>query len=263
MSQGKQYAFIFDATRCIDCRACMVACSVENNVPMNNTRIWTSGAGILGTFPQLKRASMTYHCMHCLEPDCASACPVGAWEKRPDGPVIYEREKCIGCRYCMNACPFDVPHFDWDKGLFEAPEISKCTMCPQRLDVGQIPACVQTCPTEALAFGERNELLAEAHARIKAYPDRYLDHVYGESENGGTSYLVLSHVPFRELGLPELGPTPVKNVSEAVMGGTLPFALAWGAVLSGVSLAVHGYNNRKEAVQEEPGDADKPTEGTK
>jgi formate dehydrogenase iron-sulfur subunit len=256
-------AFLYDATRCIDCRACMMACSVENNIPMNKTRIWVSGVGLKGEYPDLDRASMVYHCMHCDDPDCLSACPVGAYSKRPDGPVLYDHDKCIGCRYCMNACPFGVPHFDYDKGLIPGAFIDKCTMCPQRIDNGLEPACVATCPTEALMFGERADLLKEAHARIQAHPDRYVDHVYGETENGGTSYLILSHVPFSELGLPGLGATPVKDVSEAVMGMTIPFAVTWGAVLTGVSVGVHAYNKKKEAATEEPGKSEESTEDTK
>jgi formate dehydrogenase iron-sulfur subunit len=247
----KQKAFIFDATRCIDCRACMVACSVENKIDMDKTRIWVSGIGMKGQFPNLTRASMVYHCMHCNEPDCLSACPVGAYNKRSDGPVLYNAIKCIGCRYCMNACPFGVPHFDFDKGLLEGAFIDKCNFCPQRIDIGLQPACVATCPTNALVYGERADLVAEAHARIQAHPDRYVDHVYGEFENGGTSYLILSHVRFAELGLPPLTERPVKEVSEEVMGFTIPFALGWGAVLTGTAVAVNWFNKRKEAVAAE------------
>ncbi len=251
MPEIKHKAFIFDATRCIDCRSCMVACSVENKIDMNKTRIWVAGIGLKGEFPNLERASMVYHCMHCNEPDCLSACPVGAYNKRIDGPVLYNSSKCIGCRYCMNACPFGVPHFDFDKGLLEGAFIDKCTMCPQRIDIGLEPACVATCPTDALVFGERADLVKQAHARIQAHPDRYVDHVYGEFENGGTSYLVLSHVPFSELGLPALGERPVKEVSEEVMGFTIPFALGWGVVLSGTAVAVHLVNKRKDALAKE------------
>jgi Fe-S-cluster-containing dehydrogenase component len=247
MTDIQHKTFLFDATRCIDCRACMVACSVENKIPMNKTRIWVAGVGLKGEYPALERASMVYHCMHCNEPDCLSACPVGAYSKRSDGPVIYDPKKCIGCRYCMNACPFGVPHFDYDKGLIDGAFIDKCSMCTQRIDVGLEPACVATCPTGALMFGERDELLKYAHDRLTAQPARYLNHVYGESENGGTSYLILSHVPFKELGLPELSSTPVKDVSEAVMGVTIPFALGWGAVLTGTAVGVHMVNKKKEA----------------
>jgi formate dehydrogenase iron-sulfur subunit len=247
MTDIQHKTFLFDATRCIDCRACMVACSVENKIPMNKTRIWVAGVGLKGEYPALERASMVYHCMHCNEPDCLSACPVGAYSKRQDGPVIYDPKKCIGCRYCMNACPFGVPHFDYDKGLIDGAFIDKCSMCTQRIDVGLEPACVATCPTGALMFGERDELLKYAHDRLAAQPARYLNHVYGETENGGTSYLILSHVPFKELGLPELPSSPVKDVSEAVMSLTLPSALGVGAVLTGLAVGVHMVNQKKEA----------------
>jgi len=183
--------------------------------------------------------------MHCKEPDCLSACPVGAYHKREDGPVIYNPEVCIGCRYCMNACPFGVPHFDYDKGVVEGAFIDKCTMCPQRIDIGLEPACVATCPTDALEFGEREELIQKAHERIAAHPGRYIDHVYGEFENGGTSYLILSHVPFEELGLPNMPDQPVKETSEKVMEATIPFALTWGAVLTGVTAGISLYNKKK------------------
>jgi formate dehydrogenase iron-sulfur subunit len=247
MPKPQPFAILLDATRCIDCRACMVACSVENNVPMDDTRIWVSGPGVFGDYPDLHRATIPYHCMHCLEPACASACPVAAWTKREDGPVVYDSARCIGCRYCMNACPFGVPHFDWNAGLLEQPLISKCSLCAHRLDAGEQPACVQTCVAGALQFGRRDEMLAEAKRRIAKHPDRYIDHVYGETENGGTSYLMLSRVPFSQLGLPDLGPTPVKEVSEKVMEVTVPFALGWAAVLAGVSAGVHLHNKRKEA----------------
>ncbi|HEY5982098.1 MAG TPA: 4Fe-4S dicluster domain-containing protein [Anaerolineales bacterium] len=257
MATIQQHAYLFDATRCIDCRACMIACSVENSVPMNDSYIWVTGSAVMGEYPDLRRATMPYHCMHCLEPDCVSACPVGAWSKREDGPVLYDEDKCIGCRYCMNACPFSVPHFDWDKGLFGGALMHKCTMCVQRLEVGQEPACVQTCPTEALKFGEREALIAEAHSRIAAHPERYIDHVYGELENGGTSYLILSHVPFGELGLPDVGVTPVKNVSEAAMRATIPLALGWGAVLTGVTVGMELNKQRKDkAGKEEPAEVE-------
>jgi formate dehydrogenase iron-sulfur subunit len=247
MSQIKYHAYLFDATRCIDCRACMVACSVENNIAMNKTRIWVAGVGLKGEFPNLNQASMVYHCMHCIHPDCMSACPVGAYSKRPDGPVVYNPELCIGCRYCMNACPFGVPHFDYDKGVLDGAFIDKCTFCDQRIDNGIEPACVATCPTNALEYGERAELLKKAHERIAAHPDRFINHVYGEFENGGTSYLILSHVPFSELGLPDLPEAPINEVSERVMGLTIPFALSWGAILTGASIGIGLYNKNKEA----------------
>ena len=254
MTEIKHHAYLFDAVRCIACRACMVACSVENEIEMDKTRIWVSGVGVKGQYPNLVRATMVYHCMHCAEPDCLSACPVGAYSKRSDGPVVYDKDKCIGCRYCMNACPFGVPHFDYDKGVIDGAFIDKCTFCPQRIDVGEEPACVATCPTDALEYGERDELLAKAHERIAAHPDRYVDHVYGEFENGGTSYLILSHVPFNELGLPDLPETPINLVSERTVGLTLPVALGWGAALTAVAAGMHLVNQRQaKKIQAEAG----------
>jgi formate dehydrogenase iron-sulfur subunit len=249
MPEIKHKAFLFDATRCIDCRACMVACSVENKIPMNKTRIWVAGIGLNGEFPNLERDTMVYHCMHCNEPDCLSACPVGAYSKRADGPVLYDAKKCIGCRYCMNACPFGVPHFDWDIGLVDGAFIDKCTLCTQRIDIGLEPACVATCPTGALMFGEREDLLSYAHDRLAAQPARYVNHVYGETENGGTSYFILSHVPFKDLGLPELPSTPVKDVSEKIMRLTLPSAVGLGVVLTGLAAGVHVINQKKAAAK--------------
>ncbi len=247
MAEIKHHAYLFDATRCIDCRACMVACSVENNIEMDKTRIWVAGVGVIGEFPNLKRGTMVYHCMHCEHPDCMSACPVGAYSKRPDGPVVYNPEKCIGCRYCMNACPFGVPHFDYDKGIVDGAFIDKCTFCPQRIDNGEEPACVHTCPTDALEYGEREELLKKAHERIAAHPDRYIQHVYGEFENGGTSYLIISHVPFEQLGLPTLPETPINQVSETTVGLTLPVALGWGAALTAVTAGVSLLKQKSSA----------------
>ena len=258
MTEIKHHGFMFDATRCIDCRACMVACSVENEIEMDKTRIWLAGVGLKGEFPNLARASMVYHCMHCEHPDCMSACPVGAYSKREDGPVIYDPDLCIGCRYCMNACPYGVPHFDYDKGLIDGAFIDKCTLCPQRIDIGLEPACVATCPTDALEYGERADLLKIAHERIAAHPDRYIDHVYGETENGGSSYLILSHEPFEELGLPNLPETPVNEVSEKAIAMTIPLALGWGAILTATAVGVNLYNKKKEhAEQEKKAEAEK------
>jgi formate dehydrogenase iron-sulfur subunit len=245
MTEIKHHAYLFDATRCIDCRACMVACSVENNIPMNKTRIWVAGIGIKGEFPNLETASMVAHCMHCEHPDCMSACPVGAYSKRPDGPVIYNPDVCIGCRYCMNACAFGVPHFDYDKGIIDGAFIDKCTLCPQRIDNGLEPACVATCPTDALEYGDRTELIARAHARIQAHPNRYINYVYGEQDKGGTSYLVISHVPFKELGLPEMEPEPINETTEKLMEGTLPFALGWAGALTVTAIGVRTANKHK------------------
>ena len=156
-------------------------------------------------------------CMHCEKPPCVSACLVGALEKHPDGPVTYDASKCIGCRYCMVACPQQLLSYEYDEAL--TPRVRKCELCRERTHAGGIPACVEICPVEALVFGKRSDLLAMAHERISRHPDRYIDHVYGETEAGGSSWLYLSDRPFSELGFPELGPNSPANVTETIQHG--------------------------------------------
>ena len=192
-------------------------------------------------------------CLHCLEPACASACPTTALKRQPDGPVTYDADKCIGCRYCIWSCPWGVPTAEWDT---LTPKISKCTHCADRSDQstplqrnGQaltqienqqyrqkapIPACVKACPADALHFGERDQMLNEAHNRIAKYPDKYVDHVYGEKEAGGTSVLYLSSVPFGKLGFPELDDKPYPAVSKFALHAVPPAVLAVGAMLGGI-----------------------------
>jgi len=136
-------------------------------------------------------------CMHCDQPGCGAACLVNAMLKTREGPVIWRESKCMGCRYCMISCPFDVPKFEYNKPI---PKIQKCNFCADRLGEGLLPACVVACPVQALTFGEKREILAAARARISAYPDRYVQHIYGEREAGGTGWLYLSSVPFEQIG---------------------------------------------------------------
>jgi len=199
MEKEHKYGFLIDASRCIDCRSCLVACSVQNNVPMEHTRIWINETGVQGTFPDLERYSAPFHCMHCVDPSCVSACTVGALQQNKDGIVVYDNDRCIGCRYCMYACPFEVPNFEWEQQL---ALIVKCDLCVDRVEGGDQPACAATCPTQAIVFGKREDMLDEAHNRIKEHPERYIDHIYGEYENGGTSTFYVSPVPFDELGFP-------------------------------------------------------------
>jgi formate dehydrogenase iron-sulfur subunit len=170
-------------------------------------------------------------CMHCEHPGCVSACPVGALQKLENGAVVYDDKRCFGCRYCMMACPFRVPKFEWDTPL---PLIRKCTFCADRQDEGLEPACVKACPTDALILGERQDMLAEAHRRIQARPDKYVDHIYGEHEVGGTSWMYLSPVPFEKLGFPTLGTQAVTVWSERVMSIAPGIIVGTVAVLSGI-----------------------------
>jgi formate dehydrogenase iron-sulfur subunit len=133
------------------------------------------------------------------------ACIVGALQKSPEGPVLYNRDICIGCRYCMIACPWEIPRYSWEDTV---PYVQKCHMCYERVtNEGKVPACVEACPTEATIFGERDELLAEARSRVGADPGKYIQRIWGEHEVGGTSVLYVSDV---DINLTDLE-TPISD----------------------------------------------------
>ncbi len=201
-------AMLIDLSRCIGCGACVVACKYQNRLDWRDDQPW------LGPEAELASANWTVvttaqrdggdgiryvksQCMHCLEPACASACPVKALRKQPLGAVTYDVNKCIGCRYCLMACPFGIPTFEWDRPI---SKVSKCSLCFERVTRGEATACAAACPVGAIQFGPRGQLLEEARRRITAEPDRYQPHIYGETEVGGTSVLYVSDVPFSELG---------------------------------------------------------------
>lgn len=203
---------LIDTTKCIGCRGCQTACKQWNELPGEETVFHGSYENPPDlspkTYTKVNYVEGSYNdkffwrfwkeqCRQCLQPACASACLVNAIEKTETGPVTYNKSKCMGCRYCMIACPFNVPKFEYDKVI---PQIRKCVFCFDRQENGYLPACVKTCPTGALTFGERNELIEIARSRIYKEPDKYIHHVYGEHEAGGTSWLYISDVPFEELG---------------------------------------------------------------
>ena len=214
-----------DLTRCVGCRGCQNACNQYHGLP-------PAGANALYDMPQgledthytviklyrdgEKQSFMKRQCMHCNFPSCESACPVGALQKQPRGHVTYDPAKCIGCRYCMVACPFNVPRFDFDSAT---PEIYKCNFCKDKVTRGSKPVCAETCPTGAITFGSRREMIAEAKRRLEAHPQRYIPHLYGETEAGGTSVLYLAGVPFADLGLRSFGPEPLPATAESVQHG--------------------------------------------
>lgn len=244
------WGMLIDVTRCVGCNSCALACQEANQLPSFGT-IPTGLAKDVYTFVDPRKGtnrageSALYYvkrqCMHCLDAACVSACPAAAMYRSSLGAVVYRPERCLGCRYCQVACPFGVPRFDWDNGL--TPRISKCWLCFDRLQQGRVPACSAACPTGALRFGRRDELLAQAHAQIATHPDRYIDHVYGESEVGGTSILYLSAVPFEQLGLPTDLPQEAPPRATARIMATLPL------VIAGVATAMTGaaiYTHRRE-----------------
>ena len=206
----KPKAMIQDNTRCIGCRACMVACKSWNDRPEDKTDFF-AGAGYqnprdldannytLITFneivngPQPDWVFGRQLCMHCEKPACASACPTTAMFKTDLGPVVFDESRCIGCRACMQACPFIIPKYDYESF---APKIHKCTFCADRLEAELKPACATVCPTGAISFGDRDDMVTEAKRRIAASPTSYIPEIYGLEEVGGTSVLHLSSVPF-------------------------------------------------------------------
>jgi formate dehydrogenase iron-sulfur subunit len=233
-------AILFDAFRCTGCRGCQVACKQWNDLPAevtHNTGSYqnppraSADTWLVMQFREVENgdglawAFGRHACMHCVHPACVSACPVGALYKTDEGPVLYRDDRCIGCRYCMLACPFEIPTFQWGDGLFEGAEIKKCTFCIDRLSAGMEPACVHTCPSGALMYGERDELIAVAEGRIREHPERYVDHVYGKDEAGGTSLLYISPVPFEDLGMPQLGSKPIQEDAEDIMTKATPSVL--------------------------------------
>jgi formate dehydrogenase iron-sulfur subunit len=199
---------LVDTTRCIGCRACEVACGVEHDLYVpdvlndgaleeqrkTSVKQWT----IVNKY-ETERGDVFVkkQCMHCYQAACATACPTEAMKQTEKGPVIWRGSKCIGCRYCMTSCPFEVPKFEYNEWN---PKIQKCTMCHGRLEVGERPACVEACPTDALIFGTRVKNLEIARHRIYSRPDEYVHHIYGENEVGGTGYIYLSAVPFDQIG---------------------------------------------------------------
>ncbi len=248
-------ALLIDYTRCTGCRGCQVSCKEWNVLPAEPTKFF-SGEGYqnppqlsanswnLVTFNEVESKNGDFswifgkkQCQHCLEPSCVAVCPVTAMEKSAKGPVTYDKDRCVGCRYCQVACPFDVPAFEWDKAN---PVISKCTLCFDRTEAGMETACSKTCPTDAIIYGEREDLVREAERRIAANPGEYLNHIYGRFEVGGTSVLHLSGVPFEELGMrTDLPKTAYISRSKPALD-TVPYVMTGlGAVLGGVSWVVN------------------------
>jgi Fe-S-cluster-containing dehydrogenase component len=199
---------LVDTTRCLGCRMCEWACAAANGLPepdpnadITQERAATPSQWTVARRYETERGSISVkrQCMHCLQPACVSACLTRAMHKTPSGAVAWDGDKCMGCRYCMISCPFDVPKFEYESSN---PRIGKCVMCWERQAAGEQPACVANCPAGALMFGKRSELVEEAWRRIYGAPDNYVHHVYGEHEAGGTAFLYLAAVPFEQLGFP-------------------------------------------------------------
>jgi Fe-S-cluster-containing dehydrogenase component len=219
---------LYDATLCIGCKACVVACKDANGMPADT---FGYGQGLYDAPDSLnqytKNVIQLYkdggetsyakkQCMHCIDPACVGACMLGALQKGKFGVVSYDVSKCVGCRYCETVCPFNVPKFEWAK---KAPKIVKCELCKDRLAEGKEPACTEVCPRKAVIFGRYTDLLDEAHRRLKANPTKYVQKVYGEHEVGGTQVLYLSHVDFEKIGFRFQQSESVPHLQQSVTHG--------------------------------------------
>jgi formate dehydrogenase iron-sulfur subunit len=242
-------AILYDSTLCVGCKACEGACAERWGLPYNDKVAAEEkiSAHKLTTIETHGDKYSRRLCMHCAEPTCASVCPVGALQKTSLGPVVYDASKCMGCRYCMQACPFQVPAYEWSSRL---PKVRKCNMCYERQVKGQPTACSEACPTGATVCGERDALIAEAHKRLAEKPNDYYQRIYGIKEVGGTSVLYLSAVPFEQIGLrtklpQEALPKLTWQVLELV-----PDVVSTGSVLLG---GVWWITNRRAEVARKEG----------
>ncbi len=255
----ESFGVLHDITRCVGCRSCEEACNTVNELPkpakpytdesvLNKKRKFTATEYTIIN-KSVQKGSQIFlktQCNHCLEPACASVCFVNAFQKLPNGAVVYDASVCVGCRYCMVACPFEVPTYEYDDPY--TPEVVKCTLCAPRLEKGLLPGCVESCPTESLIYGKRDDLLKIARARIEKYPERYVDHIYGEHEMGGTSWLYLSGVPFKDIGMREdLGNTPAPALTSGALHVVPMVVSLWPVFLAGM----YGMAKRRDTIAAE------------
>jgi Fe-S-cluster-containing dehydrogenase component len=219
---------LYDSTLCIGCRTCVQKCKESNGLPLDRNVLDgvtynapEDQSGTAKTVIKLyaegdKQAFVKAQCMHCIDPSCVSACMLGALQKREYGVVTYERDRCVGCRYCQIACPFTVPKFEWNSAT---PQIVKCEMCHHRFAEGKGPACAEVCPRQAIIFGKYKDLLTEARRRIEQNPDRYVPKIFGERDVGGTQVLHIAGLEFEKLGFPKVGEDPVPEMGETIQHG--------------------------------------------
>jgi len=253
-------ALLYDATVCIGCKQCEQACAEHNKLPYDDATAAEDRQSAHKYTVVLTKGDkfMRRLCMNCSDPACASVCPVGALRKTVAGPVIYEENRCMGCRYCMVACPFGVPKYEWNKVL---PRVQKCTMCADRVAAGKQTACAEVCPTGATKFGERDDLVAEAQQRIRDNPGKYVNHIYGLNEVGGTSVLLLSSVPFEEFGYhTDLTRDPLPLLTYRVLSRIPDFVPLGGILLGGIWWITH---RREEVAAAEGKDHESQPEGRK
>jgi formate dehydrogenase iron-sulfur subunit len=246
---------LYDSTRCAGCQGCEFACAEAHGLPAPSFED-VPVAGLERKADETRRTVVNAYqtskgevyvkrqCMHCNDPACTAACLTKAMLKNDEGPVSWRGNKCMGCRYCMVSCPFDVPKFEYHSAN---PKIEKCDMCFEKIKEGLMPVCAEQCPTEALVFGTRRELIVEARRRINENPELYYDHIYGEHEAGGTGYLYLSPVPFEEVGF---NTTLQKSSYPALTKGFLyavpSIFVLWPALLLGLQQATKNNHHNED-----------------
>jgi len=268
----ERYGMLIDTTQCIgkDCRLCEDACKKRNKLSLDDLdlkdnsvfdkarRTNSNNFTIVNKFinpDNQKDIFVKFQCMQCNEPACASACLVKAFTKTPEGSVIYNKDVCIGCRYCMVACPFYTLAYDYNDAY--TPQVRKCTMCFEKIKDGQKPACVEICPKESITFGKREELIELAHQKIRSHPDRYIDRVYGELDVGGTSVLYLAETDFANLGFDtQLGKTPYPEYTRGFLSAVPLVLTIWPVLLVGLYKASQSreLKTTKEIYKDEEGD---------
>jgi len=263
---------LVDTTLCIGCRKCEEACNRANRLPApqrpfqdktvlrQNRRPTPEAFTVVNSYMgspsdrqnDREETFVKVQCMHCFDPACVSACIVGALTKTPEGAVVYDAQKCIGCRYCMIACPFQIPAYEYADPL--KPRVRKCTFCVDEvLKSKPNPACAAACPVEAIVFGAHSDLLKLAHERIQAKPGRYRDHLYGEKEVGGTSWLYLVGRPPDELDLPALPDASPARLTESIQHGIFRYGAAPILFYGGLA-GLMWFNSRRACDQKQTSD---------
>ncbi len=231
-------AMLIDITKCVGCRQCEATCKEIHGLPAGEDTNLSANA--LTVIQEREGRYVRRLCMHCQEPACASACLVGALKKSDFGPVTYDSKKCIGCRYCMMACPYQVPKYEWSKRV---PFVKKCDMCAERVAAGKPTACAEVCPVGATIFGNRDDILREARMRIETDP-AYVRRIYGIEEAGGASVFFLSDVPFEKLGFMEPPKQPLPTYTAAALNDIPTVVIIGGAMLG----SLYWITKRREAV---------------
>lgn len=258
------FGLLHDTTLCVGCRSCEKGCADVNDlpipeVPFDDKSVFEKKRGVSDTaFTVVNRyvsqddSNISYfrkhQCMHCQEPSCASVCFVKAFRKSPEGAVVYDPDVCVGCRYCMMACPYYATGYEYDDAL--TPRVRRCTMCYPRIKEGKNPGCADACPTGAILFGRRKDIIKVARERFRKSPDNYIDHIFGEYEFGGTNWLTLAGpgMTFGGLGLPDnAGSTPLPELSSSFLS-VVPLIVA---IYPGLLAGFYAFSKRKDAITRE------------